>query len=672
MVGFEKVGRVKVKIRDFPIKEIQMTQVEGRSEMATKRMTVGQAIVEFLAHQYTVDGDIRMRTIQGVFGIFGHGNVAGIGQALKQYSVDEPSLMPYFQARNEQAMVHEATAYGRVNRRRSTFACAASVGPGSTNMLTGAAVATTNRLPVLLLPSDTFANRAPDPVLQQLEAPHDPTLSVNDAFKPLSRYFDRISRPEQLFASLLGAMRVLTDPVETGAVTVAVPEDVQAEVIDVPLEFLADREWHIRRPRPDDGLMELVAHHIKQARSPMIIAGGGVIYSDAHQALQSFVEATGIPVGVTQAGMGSLLWDHPQMLGAVGATGTTAANRIARDADLIIGIGTRYSDFTTASRTAFQNPDIKFININIASFDAFKHGSAIPVVADAREALKELTESLQGWSISAAMRERYGREISEWNERVDAAFKDQKRSKPSQSEIIGAVNSAIGTRDVLICAAGSLPGDLHKLWRTRDHLGYHVEYAFSCMGYEIAAGVGIARWQEDRTPVVMVGDGSYLMMHTEMVSAVAEGLKFIVVLIQNHGFASIGHLSEDIGSQRYGTQYRTRNQAANNFETGEILPVDLATNAESLGMNVIRIDETPAAISDLKVALATAKASDRATLIHINSDPLLYSLDNESWWDVPVAGVSTLASTQSARATYEEKITQQRPLLGKGAKERKI
>lgn len=635
-------------------------------------MTVGQAIVEFLAHQYTVDGDIRVRTIQGTFGIFGHGNVAGIGQALKQYSVDQPELMPYFQARNEQAMVHEATAFSRVNRRRSTFACAASVGPGSTNMLTGAAVATTNRLPVLLLPSDTFANRAPDPVLQQLEAPHDPTLSVNDAFKPLSRYFDRISRPEQLFASLLGAMRVLTDPAETGAVTVAVPEDVQAEVIDVPLEFLADREWHIRRPRPDAGLMSLVAQHIRNSRSPMIIAGGGVIYSDAHEALQSLVEKSGIPVGVTQAGMGSLLWDHPQMLGSVGATGTTAANRMARESDLIIGIGTRYSDFTTASRTAFQNPHVKFININIASFDAFKHGSAIPVVADAREALNELSEHLQGWSVSTDIQERYSREILEWHTRVDESCVDMKRSKPSQSEIIGAVNSSSDSSDIVICAAGSLPGDLHKLWRTRDSLGYHVEYAFSCMGYEIAAGVGIARWRKDRTPIVMVGDGSYLMMHTEMVSAVAEGLKFIVVLIQNHGFASIGHLSEDIGSQRYGTQYRTHNKVQNNFEMGEILPVDLATNAESLGMDVIRIVESPQAIEDLCAAIKGAKKSDRSTLIHINSDPLLYSLDNESWWDVPVAAVSTLTSTQQARTLYEEKIKAQRPLLGKGAKERKL
>ncbi len=351
-------------------------------------MTVSQAIVEFLAHQYTVDGNHRERTIPGIFGIFGHGNVAGIGQALKQFSVENPSLMPYYQARNEQAMVHESSAFARMKRRRATFACAASVGPGATNMLTGAAVATTNRLPVLLLPSDTFANRASDPVLQQLEAPHDASLSVNDAFKPLSRFFDRVQRPEQVFSALLGAMRVLTDPVETGAVTIALPEDVQAEIIEVPEEFLADREWHIRRPRAEASLLADVARVISSAKAPLIIAGGGIIYSDAHQALQEFVEKTKIPVSASQAGVGSLNWDHPQYLGSVGATGTTASNRLAKDADLIIGIGTRYSDFTTSSRTAFQNPDGQIININIASFDAFKHGSALRIVADARETHK--------------------------------------------------------------------------------------------------------------------------------------------------------------------------------------------------------------------------------------------------------------------------------------------
>jgi len=638
--------------------------------MSTRRMTVSQALIEFLAHQWTVDGDVRERTIAGTFGIFGHGNVAGIGQALKQLSVEAPDLMPYHQARNEQGMVHESIAYSRMTRRRSTFACAASVGPGATNMLTGAAVATTNRLPVLLLPSDTFATRVSDPVLQQLELPHDASMSVNDAFKPLSRFFDRVHRPEQLFSAALGAMRVLTDPVETGAVTIALPEDVQAEVIDVPAEFLADREWHIRRPRPDRGVITEVARAISRSRRPMIVAGGGVIYSDASAALRALVEATGIPVGMSQAGVGSLSWDHPQNLGAVGATGTTAANRLAREADLIIGIGTRYSDFTSASRTAFQNADVRFININIASLDAFKHGSAIPVVADARESILELSAALADFHVAAKYAAEAGREKTAWDQAVDDAFVPRGRELPSQVEIIGAVQAASDPRDVVVCAAGSLPGDLHKLWRVRDDLGYHVEYAFSCMGYEIAGGIGAARADRTRDAIVMVGDGSYLMMNSEIVSAVAEGIKFIIVLIQNHGYASIGHLSEDVGSQRYGTLYRYQDKAGNNFEQGEILPVDLATNAESYGIDVIRVEPTVNAIADLAAAVTTAKASDRATLIHINSDPLLYAPDGEGWWDVPVAAASTLESTQKAHTNYLEMQKTQKPLLGRGADER--
>lgn len=632
--------------------------------MATKRMTVGQAIIEFLGHQYTVDGDVRVRTIAGTYGIFGHGNVAGIGQALLQYSIDEPELMPYHQARNEQGMVHESIAYARMTRRMSTYANAASVGPGATNMLTGAAVATTNRLPVLLLPSDTFANRAPDPVLQQLEMPHDASLTVNDAFKPLSRFFDRIQRPEQVFSAMLSAMRVLTDPVETGAVTVCVPEDVQAEVIDVPLEWLADREWHIRRPRAERSALEAAANAIRGAKKPLIVAGGGIVYSDAHDALRALVEQSGIPVGASQAGVGSLNWNHPQYLGSVGATGTFAANRAAHDADVVIGIGTRYSDFTTASRTAFQNKDVTFVNINVASFDAFKHGSTHAVVGDARESLLELVELLSGYSVSDAYRAEYSANLVEWHAAVDDAFVDQKRELPGQAEIIGAVQGAMDARDVVVCAAGSLPGDLHKLWRVRDPLGYHVEYAFSTMGYEIAGGIGVARADSTRDSVVMVGDGSYLMLNSEIVSAVAEGIKFIVVLIQNHGYASIGHLSEDLGSQRYGTLYRTHDKSANTFSTGAKLPIDLATNAESLGMDVIRIEPTSNAIADLAAAVKTAKASTRATLIHINSDPLLYAPDGEGWWDVPVAAVSTVKSTQQARAEYDKLVAKQRPLLG--------
>jgi len=632
--------------------------------MTTRRMTVSQALVEFLSHQYTVDGDHRERTIAGTFGIFGHGNVAGVGQALKQLSVDEPGLMPYHQARNEQAMVHESVAYSRMTRRRSTFACAASVGPGATNMLTGAALATINHLPVLLLPSDTFALRVSDPVLQQLELPHDASISVNDAFKPLSRFFDRVQRPEQLFSAALGAMRVLTDPVETGAVTIALPEDVQTEVIDVPSEFLADRDWRLRRPRPDAGLIAEVVRAIRGSSRPLIVAGGGVIYSDAAAALRALVEATGLPVGASQAGVGSLSWDHPQFLGAVGATGTTAANRAAAQADLIIGIGTRYSDFTTASRTAFQHPGVRFVNINVASFDAAKHGSAIPVVADAREAIVDLTAALTHYRVDAGYESDYTREKKQWDDVVDDAFTPRGLDLPSQTEIIGAVQRASDARDVLICAAGSLPGDLHKLWRVRDDLGYHVEYGYSCMGYEIAGGIGVARADTSRDAIVMVGDGSYLMMHTEIVSAVAEGIKVIVVLVQNHGYASIGHLSEDVGSQRFGTQYRFQGDAGAGTWSDDRLPVDLATNAESLGIRVIRVEPGPDAIADLSAAVASAKASTTATLIHINSDPLLYSPDGGGWWDVPVAEVSTLDSTRHARADYEESRAAQKPYLG--------
>ena len=630
----------------------------------TRRMTVSQALVEFLGNQWTVDGDHRERTIPGMFGIFGHGNVAGIGQALKQLNVDRPDLMPYYQARNEQAMVHQSVGYARMHRRLATFASAASVGPGATNMLTGAALATTNRMPALLLPSDTFATRVADPVLQQLEMPHDIGLTVNDAFRPLSRFFDRVQRPEQLFSIALGAMRVLTDPGDTGAVTIALPEDVQAEALDVPVEFLAPREWHLRRPLPERAVLARAVAAIRAARRPLIIAGGGVLYSAAENSLREFAEATGIPVATTQAGGGALSWDHPQNLGGVGATGSLAANRLAAEADVIIGIGTRYSDFTTASRTAFQNPDVVFVNINVAGFDAYKHGSQLPVIADARETLHALVAEFAGYRIAGDYAERITTEKADWDAAVDAAFAPSGLALPGQPEIIGAVQAASAPTDVIVQAAGSLPGDLHKLWRVRDPLGYHVEYAFSCMGYEIAGGLGVKRGAPDRDVIVMVGDGSYLMLHTELVTAVAEGIKIIIVLIQNHGFASIGHLSETVGSERFGTSYRRYDESARNFQGEAILPVDLAANARSYGIDVIEVEPTADAIGQLSAAMATAKASDRATLIHVNSDPLIYGPDGAGWWDVPVAEVSTLESTRAARADYLEQQTRQKPHLG--------
>ncbi|ROS23480.1 3D-(3,5/4)-trihydroxycyclohexane-1,2-dione acylhydrolase (decyclizing) [Rathayibacter sp. PhB127] len=626
----------------------------------TQRMTVSQALVEFLARQWTVDGDHRERTIPGMFGIFGHGNVAGIGQALAQSNALDPTLMPYHQARNEQAMVHQAVGYARMHRRLGTYASAASVGPGAANMLTGAALATANRLPALLLPSDTFATRVADPVLQQLELPHDIGITVNDAFRPLSRFFDRVQRPEQLYSIALAALRVLTDPAETGAVTIALPEDVQAEVLDVPVAFLEEREWHLRRPVPERGPLERAVAAIAAARNPIVVAGGGVIYSGAEEALRAFAEATGVPVATTQAGGGALAWDHPQYLGGIGATGSTAANRLAADADVVIGIGTRYSDFTTASRTVFQNDGVVFVNVNVAAFDAYKHGSRLPIIADARETLEALREQLSRFHVSEEYAERLRREKAEWDAAVDAAFAPSGLALPGQAEIIGAVQSATDPEDVIVQAAGSLPGDLHKLWRVRDSLGYHVEYAFSCMGYEIAGGLGVKRGAEasgsDRDVVVMVGDGSYLMLHTELVTAVAEGLKIIVVLIQNHGYASIGHLSETVGSGRYGTQYR-------GLDDREI-PLDLAANARSYGVDVIEVVPSGSSIDDLRAAMAAAKASDRTTLIHINSDPLLYAPSGEGWWDVPVAEVSELPSTQRAFEEYTRQRAAQKPLLG--------
>lgn len=630
-------------------------------------MTVAQALMTFLTRQYTVDGDTRVRTIAGTFGIFGHGNVAGIGQALRQLHHDEPGAMPYHQARNEQAMVHQSVGYARMNRRLSTFASAASVGPGAANMLTGAALATSNRMPALLLPSDTFATRVADPVLQQLEHPHDTSLQVTDAFRPLSRFFDRVDRPEQLFSIALTAMRVLTDPAETGAVTIALPEDVQAETIEVPAEFLTERDWHLRRPLPETGPLERAVAAIRESRTPLILAGGGVLYSHAEDELRAFAEATGIPVATTQAGGGVLDWDHPLNLGGIGATGSTAANRIAADADLVIGIGTRYSDFTTASRTVFQNPEVRFVNLNVAAFDAFKHGSRLPLVADAREGIRGLHEHLGDFRVSEDLSARVDRERTDWIAVVDEATAPTDAALPGQAEVIGAVNTAAGPRDVVIQAAGSLPGDLQKLWRTNDPLGYHVEYAFSCMGYEIAGGLGVRRAidaaGEDREAIVMVGDGSYLMLHTELVTAVAEGLKLIVVLIQNHGFASIGHLSETVGAPRFGTWYRKYDAEASDFRTDEVLPVDLAANARSYGIDVVEIDPGPDASTRLAEAVAAAREAETSTLIHIHSDPLVYAPDGEGWWDVPVAEVSTMGDTQAARDEYEIAVKKQRPLL---------
>jgi len=607
------------------------------------RLTVAQAIVRFLGAQHTERDGEQRRLIAGCFGIFGHGNVAGIGQALLQ----EPDLMPYYQGRNEQGMVHAAAGYARMSDRLSTLACTASVGPGSTNMVTGAALATINRLPVLLLPGDVFATRAAGTVLQELEDPTSYDVSVNDSLKPVSRYWDRIERPEQLAPALLAAMRVLTDPVDTGAVTLALPQDVQAEAHDWPEELFERRVWRIRRPLPEVAPLAEAAALLRRAERPLIVSGGGTIYAGATRALRELVEATGIPVAETQAGKGSLPYDHPSSVGAIGATGTTAANALARDADVVLGVGTRWSDFTTASRSLF-GADTRFVNLNVAPVDAFKQ-SGLALVADAREGLKALAKALDGHMGADEHRERARGLAAAWDEEVERAYRLGHGPLPAQSEVIGAVNRVSEPTDVVVCAAGSMPGDLHKLWRTRDPKGYHVEYGFSCMGYEIAGGLGVKMAAPEREVIVMVGDGSYLMMASELVTAVAEGFKLTIVLVQNHGYQSIGALSESVGSQRFGTRYRYRG-------SDRTLPVDLAANAESLGAAVVRVDT----IQELEEALRGARSAHRTTVVHVETDPLVGAPSSEAWWDVPVAEVSDLESTRSARADYErEKRTQQ-------------
>ena len=625
----------------------------------TTRLTVAQALVKFLRVQYSESDGEEQKFFAGCLGIFGHGNVAGVGQALLQAELEEPEALRYILGRNEQAMVHTAVAYARMKNRLQTYAVSTSVGPGATNMLTGAALATINRLPVLLLPADTFADRSASPLLQELELPDSGDVSVNDAFRPVSRYFDRIWRPEQLPAALLSAMRVLTDPAETGAVTLCFPQDVQAEAYDWPTALFQKRVWHVTRPLPERSALAAAAEIIRSAERPLIVAGGGVSYSRAQDALAAFCEATGIPVGQSQAGKGTLVYDHPQCLGAIGSTGTTAANAIARKADVVIGIGTRYSDFTTASRTVFQNPDVRFVNVNVAGLDAIKQ-AGLAVQADARETLDALLPLLEGNRVGEGYVAKYTELNAAWEETVEKVYLPATPNAGAdglltQNEVIGMVNELSDPRDVVVCAAGSMPGDLHKLWRTRDPKGYHVEYGYSCMGYEVAGGLGVRLACPDRDVFVMVGDGSYLMMATELVTAVQEGIKIITVLVQNHGYASIGSLSEMLGSQRFGTKYRYRNPQTGRLD-GDKLPVDLAANAASLGVEVIKT----ATAGEFAEAIKAAKAADHSIVVYVETDPLIGAPDSESWWDVPVSETSTLDSTQQARQTYDKHKATQR------------
>jgi len=596
------------------------------------RLTMAQALVRFLGAQSSERDGRRQPFFGGVFGIFGHGNVAGIGQALDQLG----GPLRYYQCRNEQAMVHTAAAFAKMSNRLRTLVCTTSIGPGATNMVTGAAGATINRLPVLLLPGDVFANRVPAPVLQQLESPQTQDMSVNDCFRPVSRYWDRIYRAEQLLTALPEAMRVLTSPAETGAVTLALPQDTQTEASEYPAQFFEPRVWTIARQRGDAAAIARAVEAIRSSRAPLIIAGGGVLYSDASNALRQFAEATGIAVAETQAGKGAIAWDHPLALGGVGVTGTRAANRMARQADLVIAIGTRLTDFTTMSNSLFEHPSVRFAAINVCEMDAFKRG-ALPVVADARAAIEEIAPALASYRPGAEYQDNVNRLRREWNAEVDRVCGGRRAAPFAQAEVIGALNAFVGPRDVVVGAAGSLPGDLHKLWRAREPTTYHLEYGYSCMGYEIAGGLGVKMADSSRDVYVMVGDGSYLMMAQEIVTSIQEGYKLVILLLDSGGYASIGGLSRSIGSGGFGTDFEYN------------VPIDLAANAASLGAVVHRAEDRAA----LDAALQLARAGDRTAVIYARVDPLQGVPGCESWWDVPVAEVSEQPAVQAARSAWE-------------------
>jgi 3D-(3,5/4)-trihydroxycyclohexane-1,2-dione acylhydrolase (decyclizing) len=610
------------------------------------RLTAAQAVVKFLAQQSVERDGTTRKLFAGCFGIFGHGNLAGLVQALQQ-----DRGLRYYQCRNEQAMVHAAAAYAKMKNRLQTLVCLSSIGPGATNMLTGAAAATINRLPVLLIPGDLFARRNVAPVLQQLESEHSQDLSVNDCFKPVSRYWDRLNRPDQVVTALPEAIRVLTSPAETGAVTLAFPQDVQTEAYDFPAAFFRERVWHVPRLRPDAAALSRAVGLLRSSRQPLVVAGGGAIYSEATDALREFCERTGIPVAETMAGKGSLPFDHPQSLGGIGVTGTSAANRIAQGADVVLGIGTRFSDFTTASKTAFQHPDVRFINLNVAAFDAHKH-AGLALVGDARATLEELTPLLAGFQVSPAYRAEIGNLRASWDREVQRIYDLRQMPLPSQAEIIGAVNLLSHPDGVVINAAGSMPGDLHKLWRARHPKHFHLEYGYSTMGYEIAGGLGVKMAAPDREVTVLVGDGSYLMLAQEIVTSVQEGLKLVIVLVDNHGFKSIGGLSRSLGQGGFGTRYAyPADGQLPGDDRGDVetLPVDLAANARSLGAQVFEAGT----YDEFVKAYRAAQESPLTAVVYIPCDRYASVPSYETWWDVPVAEVSEMDAVRAARAEWQ-------------------
>jgi 3D-(3,5/4)-trihydroxycyclohexane-1,2-dione acylhydrolase (decyclizing) len=604
---------------------------------------MAQALVRYLAAQRAEVDGAEHPLFAGVWAIFGHGNVAGLGEALYQARAELPTL----RAHNEQAMAHAAIAFAKAHQRRRMMACTTSIGPGATNMVTAAAVAHVNRLPVLFLPGDVFAGRGPDPVLQQVEDFGDPTVSANDCFRPVSRYWDRITRPEQLLGSLPAAVDVLTDPAACGPVTLALPQDVQAEAWDYPEAFFRPRIHRLRRPGADPGQLAARAERLRQATKPLVVAGGGVHYSLAWSALRDFAERHGVPVAETQAGKGSLPWDHPCAVGAIGVTGSSAANALAAEADVVLAVGTRLGDFATGSRALFQHPDVALVGLNVTAFDARKHG-ALPLIADAGRGLEELSRALGDWRAPEAWSATAAHLVAEWNRAVEAATAASPAIPPTDAQVIGAVNRAAGPRDVVVCAAGGLPGELHKLWRTRDPVGYHLEYGYSCMGYEIAGGLGVKLAHPDREVFVMVGDGSYLMLNSELATSVAMRQKLVLVVLDNHGYGCIHRLQQACGSVPY-----------NNL-LGEGAPpptIDFAAHARSLGA----LAEQVKSIADLEGALVRARSADRTTVVVIETDPVASTTAGGAWWDVPIPEVSPRAEVRGARERYLEARRRQRP-----------
>lgn len=621
--------------------------------MARIRLTLAQAIVRFLSNQYVQQDGESQPFFAGLWGIFGHGNIGGIAQAAQQYGPE----FRYYLGRNEQAMVHAAIAYAKLKNRLQTFACLSSIGPGATNMVTGAAAASVNRIPVLLLAGDIFGERVQAPVLQQIESEHSQDFSANDSFRAVCRYWDRLYRPEQAITALPEVMRVLTSPADTGAAFLALPQDIQTYAFDYPEELFFRRVWKIPRNRPDLDSMVKAASWIRESKSTLIIAGGGVRYSGATDELRRFVEQTGIPVAETHSGKGSLRYDHPLSLGAAGVSGSRGANVIAEHADLIIGIGTRFTDFPTASKTAFRNPDVRFININVFEMDAYKH-AAIPLVGDAKVTLTELLPMLEGYTTAASFREQVGRLNREWNEEVEHLYQLNMQPVMSQGEVIGEVEASARPEDIVVTSAGSLPGDLLKLWRCRDVSSYQVEYGYSVMGYEIAGGLGAKLAAPDREVYVMVGDGSFLMMSSEIVTSIQEVLKLIIVLVDNQGFSSVGRVSEQVGSEGFGCHYRYRGKSG--WYDGDPIRLDFPRICEGYGADAITVESR----KQLAEALTKARTAERTTCIYVHTDwhervPGYATC----WWDMATAQVSTSDATNAARSVYEREKVNQRYLM---------